>query len=65
MPAETLKSAVPGEQFPVRVHLDNPGESSLQINRVWLETPAGESWSAHLKPLRLRPLRRTVRSISV
>ena len=45
MPAETLKSAVPGEQFPVRVHLDNPGESSLQINRVWLETPAGESWS--------------------
>jgi LmbE family N-acetylglucosaminyl deacetylase len=46
MPAETLKSAVPGEQFPVRVHLDNPGESSLQINRVWLETPAGESWSA-------------------
>jgi LmbE family N-acetylglucosaminyl deacetylase len=46
MPAETLKSAVPGEQFPVSVHLDNPGQSSLQINRLWLETPAGESWSA-------------------
>jgi len=46
MPQESLKSAVPGGQFPVRVHLDNPGESALQINRVWLETPAGESWSA-------------------
>ncbi len=45
MPAETLKSAVSGEQFAARVHLDNPGSSALTLNRVWLETPADESWS--------------------
>ena len=45
LPAETLKTVVPGEQFPVRVHLNNPGTSALLLNRVWLETPPGEAWS--------------------
>jgi hypothetical protein len=45
LPAETMKSLVPGEQFPVRVHLNNPGSTPLALNRIWLETPAGESWN--------------------
>ena len=34
-----------GSSSPVRVHLNNPGAAALTLNRVWLETPAGESWS--------------------
>jgi LmbE family N-acetylglucosaminyl deacetylase len=45
LPAETMRSLVPGEQFPVRVHLNNPGAAALALNRIWLETPAGESWN--------------------
>jgi len=45
LPAETMRSLVPGEQFPVRVHLNNPGTTPLALNRIWLETPAGESWN--------------------
>jgi hypothetical protein len=40
-----MKSLVPGEQFAVRVHVNNPGTTPLALNRIWLETPAGESWS--------------------
>jgi LmbE family N-acetylglucosaminyl deacetylase len=50
LPAETLTSVVPGEQFPVRVHLNNPGAAALTLNRVWLATPAGESWSTTADP---------------
>jgi LmbE family N-acetylglucosaminyl deacetylase len=46
LPTETMKSLVPGEQFAVRVHINNPGTAPLQINRIWLQTPAGESWTA-------------------
>jgi LmbE family N-acetylglucosaminyl deacetylase len=45
MPAETMRSLVPGEQFPVRVRMNNPGTTPLALNRIWLETPAGESWN--------------------
>lgn len=45
LPAETMKSLVPGEQFIVRVHLNNAGTAALSLNRIWLETPGGESWS--------------------
>jgi len=44
LPAETMKSLVPGEQFVVRVHVNNPGAAALTLNRIWLETPAGEAW---------------------
>ncbi|PYU21550.1 MAG: GlcNAc-PI de-N-acetylase [Acidobacteria bacterium] len=45
LPAETMKSLVPGGQFVVRVHLNNAGTATLALNRISLETPAGESWN--------------------
>ena len=45
LPAETMKSLVPGEQFVLRVHVNNPGAAALAISRVWLQTPGGESWN--------------------
>jgi LmbE family N-acetylglucosaminyl deacetylase len=50
LPAETMKSLIPGEQFPVRVHLNNPDATPLALNRIWLETPAGESWNVAADP---------------
>ncbi len=44
-PTETFAYAVPGQTFAVRVHLDNPSASGLTLNRVWIETPANESWT--------------------
>jgi len=45
LPAETMRSLVPSAQFVVRVHLNNAGTTALALNRIWLESPAGESWS--------------------
>jgi LmbE family N-acetylglucosaminyl deacetylase len=45
-PAETFAYAVPGQSFAVMIHLNNPTATSLEIKRVWLETPAGEDWTA-------------------
>jgi LmbE family N-acetylglucosaminyl deacetylase len=45
MPAETFASAVPGQEFAVRLHLNNPGTGALTLGRIWLETPPGESWT--------------------
>jgi LmbE family N-acetylglucosaminyl deacetylase len=42
---ETFAYAVPGYDFAVKVHLDNPAGNSLKLDRIWLETPAGESWT--------------------
>ena len=44
-PSETFTSAVPGQEFPVKIHLYNPAASALKIDRVWLETPKGENWT--------------------
>jgi LmbE family N-acetylglucosaminyl deacetylase len=44
-PAETFAYAVPGQEFAVRIHIDNPGASSLAVSRIWLETPAEEKWT--------------------
>jgi LmbE family N-acetylglucosaminyl deacetylase len=44
-PAETFAYAVPGQDFPVKVHLDNPSASPLKLDRVWLQTPQGENWN--------------------
>jgi LmbE family N-acetylglucosaminyl deacetylase len=44
-PSETFAYAVPGQDFPVKIHLYNPGASVLKLDRVWLETPNGESWT--------------------
>jgi LmbE family N-acetylglucosaminyl deacetylase len=45
LPTETMKSLVPGTQFAMRVHVNNPGATPLPLNRIWLQTPTGESWS--------------------
>src|SRR5207245_10052874 len=47
LPAETMKSLVPGEQFVLRVHVNNPGAAALAISRVWLQPPGGESWNVN------------------
>lgn len=44
-PQESFAYAIPGQEFAVTVHLDNPQPSALTLNRVWLETPAGEKWA--------------------
>jgi len=44
-PAETFSYAVPGQDFAVRVHLNNPGASALTVDGIWLEAPVGESWN--------------------
>ena len=37
---------VPGQEFAVTVHVNNPGDAPLEIKRMWIETPAGENWTA-------------------
>jgi LmbE family N-acetylglucosaminyl deacetylase len=44
-PSETFAYAVPGQDFPVKIHLYNPAASALGIDRVWLQTPNGENWT--------------------
>jgi LmbE family N-acetylglucosaminyl deacetylase len=44
-PTESFAYAVPGQDFAVKIHLDNPAASALKIDRVWLGTPTGESWT--------------------
>ena len=45
-PAESFAYAIPGQEFAVTVHLDNPQPDALTLNRVWLETPGGENWTS-------------------
>jgi LmbE family N-acetylglucosaminyl deacetylase len=57
-PGETFTYAVPGQEFPVTVHLNNPALAALEIKRLWLETPAGENWTVTPDapvPARLNP----------
>ncbi|HEY1865617.1 MAG TPA: PIG-L family deacetylase [Candidatus Acidoferrales bacterium] len=44
-PTESFAYAVPGQDFAVRVHLDNPSAAALTLDRVWIEGPATESWT--------------------
>jgi LmbE family N-acetylglucosaminyl deacetylase len=44
-PTETFAYAVPGQDFAVKVHLNNPAPAALKLDRVWLQPPAGESWT--------------------
>jgi LmbE family N-acetylglucosaminyl deacetylase len=43
-PAESFAYAVPGQDLAVKVHLNNPSVAALALDRIWLETPAGETW---------------------
>jgi LmbE family N-acetylglucosaminyl deacetylase len=44
-PTESFAYAVPGQDFDVKIHLDNPAVTVLKLDRIWLETPEGESWT--------------------
>ncbi len=44
-PTETFAYAIPGQQFAVKAHIDNPGASAVALERAWVEGPAGESWT--------------------
>jgi len=44
-PTETFAYAVPGQDFAVRVHLDNPAPAALTLKRMWIQNPANESWT--------------------
>ena len=57
-PADSLPYVVPGQDFAVTVHLNNPGDAPLELKRIWIETPAGENWIAApdgAVPARLNP----------
>ncbi len=43
-PTESFANAVPGQDFIVKVHVDNPGAAPLTLHKLWLESPAGEDW---------------------
>jgi LmbE family N-acetylglucosaminyl deacetylase len=49
--AETFAYAVPGREFAVRVHMNNPGPVPLELSRVWVDVhpasgdPNSETWS--------------------
>ena len=44
-PTESFAYAVPGQDFDVKIHLNNPAASALKLDRIWLQTPTGESWT--------------------
>jgi LmbE family N-acetylglucosaminyl deacetylase len=44
-PAESFAYAIPGQEFSVKIHLNNPALNALKLDRVWVQTPAGESWT--------------------
>ena len=44
-PTETFAYAIPGQEFAVKAHIDNPGASAVALARVWVESSAGESWA--------------------
>ena len=38
-PTETFAYAVPGQEFAVKVHLDNPAPAALTLQRMWIQSP--------------------------
>ena len=41
----TFRVAIPGQEFWVKVHATNPTDVPVQLEKVALETPQGESWT--------------------
>jgi LmbE family N-acetylglucosaminyl deacetylase len=41
---ETFQVAIPGQQFWVKVHTNNPTNLPVEVESVGLETPQGEQW---------------------
>ncbi len=46
-PTETFAYAVPGQDFAVKIHLDNPAAGALKLDRVWLQTPGRRKLDGH------------------
>ncbi len=44
-PVESFAHAVPGQDFAVKIHLNNPASTALKLNRLWLSTPPNEKWT--------------------
>jgi LmbE family N-acetylglucosaminyl deacetylase len=44
-PAETFQAAIPGQNFPVNVHLANQGSETVAITDVQLETVPDNNWT--------------------
>ena len=44
-PTETFAYAFPGQDFAVKVHLNNASTDALKLDRVWLQGPVGETWA--------------------
>jgi len=43
--SETFQEAIPGQSFPVEMHLDNESPVALQLTKVSLAGPEGENWT--------------------
>lgn len=44
---ETFQTAIPGQQFWVKVHTTNPTNIPVQVATVSIETPQGEQWKVN------------------
>ncbi len=45
--SETFQTGIPGQSFPVNVHLANQSSVSLELKKASLEGPQGEKWTFH------------------
>lgn len=41
---DTFRMAIPGQTFPVNVHVANQSSAPVSIDKVWLQGPEGEDW---------------------
>jgi len=44
-PADTFRVAIPGQLFFLSVRAANQGKTAVSTQRVWVQTPEGESWT--------------------
>jgi LmbE family N-acetylglucosaminyl deacetylase len=49
-PADTFRIAIPGQSFFLNVRAADQGNTSVAIQRVWVQTPEGESWTSAPAP---------------
>jgi LmbE family N-acetylglucosaminyl deacetylase len=49
-PADTSRVAIPGESFFLNVRAADQGNIPVTIQRVWVQTPEGESWTVAPAP---------------
>ncbi len=44
---DSFRMAIPGQQFRVNVHVNNAGNTPVQLAQIRIATPAGENWTAN------------------